>query len=355
MSATAVGSVGVADGAQGVEAEGAIRVGLRSFPPDIRDLTIDGPMMEGYKTLQPVFHLFSRLRGLLVMGTPLASLPAVLGASPTLVDLTLRSNHVLTSIEEGFFSGPAAAQLECLTISDSPKLVELPSQLELCTTLQSLCISQCKVTTIPDGVFYLGRLSYLRLFGNQLTALPAYWSMVYLIELDVGNNNLTALPDGVCSCLQLRVLKVQRNHLVSLPDDFGRLKTLEDFDCSYNVIVELPPSFSELMSLSRFTGNYNRLKTLPDMTGLVKLREVSLEHNRIELVPTSLLRLRYLTHVLLRGNPLYDHRTDTCGRDVLELQTKRLIAARDKSRAEAAAAALASPEPGMLSPGFTSP
>ena len=90
VSATAVGSVGVADGAQGVEAAGAIRVGLRSLPPDIRDLTIDGPMMEGYKTLQPVFHLFSRLRGLLVMGTPLASLPAVLGASPTLVDLTLR-------------------------------------------------------------------------------------------------------------------------------------------------------------------------------------------------------------------------------------------------------------------------
>ncbi len=85
-----------------------------------------------------------------------------------------------------------------------------PSPLPSPTSVDPLQISQCKVTTIPDGVFYLGRLSYLRLFGNQLTALPAYWSMVYLIELDVGNNNLTALPDGVCSCLQLRVLKVRR-------------------------------------------------------------------------------------------------------------------------------------------------
>ena len=38
---------------------------------------------------------------------------------------------------------------------------------------------------------------------------------------------------------------------------------------------------------------------------------------------------------------MFDCRTDTCGRDVLELQLKRILAERARLRAEAAAAAAA--------------
>ena len=47
---------------------------------------------------------------------------------------------------------------------------------------------------------------------------------------------------------------------------------------------------------------------------------------------------------------MFEHRTDTCGRDVLELQLKRILKERERLRAEAAAAEAALLVPHPLGP-----
>jgi Leucine-rich repeat (LRR) protein len=130
-------------------------------------------------------------------------------ASTALTDLQLRSNAKLESIQDAFFDNYGARSLQRLIIHDCPKLASLSERIESCVGLESLCVSQCRLSALPDAVCCLGRLHTLRAFGNVLRVLPAYWSLVYLTELDLGNNDLSELPDGLCSCRQLRHLKVQ--------------------------------------------------------------------------------------------------------------------------------------------------
>ncbi len=95
----------------------------------------------------------------------------------------------------------------------------------------------------------------------------------------------------------------------------------------------------------------NQLRELPEASASwITLTELDLERNKIETVPAALFSLQRLSTIKLRGNPLYSHRTDTCGRDVLELQSKRMLQERAAQRAAdaaaaAEAAAAASPTP----------
>ena len=214
------------------------------------------------------------------MAVQIATVPDHVGRLATLTDLQLRSNPKLDSIVDGFFEGPGAGSLTCLVIHDCGRLSSLPEAIEACTSLVALCVSQCRLAALPDSVTCLGRLRTLRAFGNALSRLPSYWSLVYLSELDLGKNDLSSLPDALCSCLQLRLLRLNRNHLVSLPDDIGRLRQLEDVDVSRNVLVELPPSVGEWRAVTRVSFADNKLKVLPEtVTQWTLIQELDLERN----------------------------------------------------------------------------
>ena len=69
--------------------------------------------------------------------------------------------------------------------------------------LNTMCLSNCNLTAVPDVLFTLVQLKGLDLSSNKLTAIPvAVGDLAALECLDASNNLLTALP-GVCACLNL--------------------------------------------------------------------------------------------------------------------------------------------------------
>ena len=195
--------------------------------------------------------------------------------------MQLRSNAKLEIIHDAVFTGAPSQSLQRLVVHDCPKFAALPDSVGGCSALESVCVSQCGLTALPEAVTCLGRLHTLRAFGNVISRLPSYWSLVYLEELDLGNNDLTELPEGLCSCRHLRVLKVQRNNIAALPEAVGRLLALEDVDFSRNVLFELPAAAGEWRALVRASFSHNKLKALPESVAQwTHLQELDLERNR---------------------------------------------------------------------------
>ncbi|CAL1132707.1 unnamed protein product [Cladocopium goreaui] len=161
-----------------------------------------------------------------------------------------------------------------------------------------------------DSSTYLDRgmpLEDLNLEQNQLTELHpdcfVYYSQLRenLLELKLGGNRLTALPDGLFNGRQglskLRTLQLQSNRLVRLPQKiFQNLPRLQSLNLSQNKLDELPPGL--------FDG--------------LNLTIIDLSHNNLTVVDAKLFHLENLTTLDLRGNRL----TDTTRQDLARLKVE---------------------------------
>ncbi|MDB9475472.1 COR domain-containing protein, partial [Dolichospermum circinale] len=80
--------------------------------------------------------------------------------------------------------------------------------------LQWLDLGNNQLTAIPDAIASLTQLQGLYLGNNQLTAIPdAIASLTQLQRLDLDNNQLTAIPDAIASLTQLQELYLGNNPL----------------------------------------------------------------------------------------------------------------------------------------------
>jgi Leucine-rich repeat (LRR) protein len=216
----------------------------------VRSLELGKGIVESVRALPASLAQLTALESLCLRDSEVTTLPSFVGLLPCLLDLQLRSNHRLEAVAPEVFSSAAGEQLECLLVNDCSKITAVPEELALCTRLLSCTITQCHLAAVPAGLVTLGRLRHLRLFQNDIAALPDYWSALHLQELDVSGNDLTSLPDAVVTCVSLRVLKAQRNHLAFLPSELGRLAALEEIDVARNVLVALPEA-AGLVNLRR--------------------------------------------------------------------------------------------------------
>ena len=76
----------------------------------------------------------------------------------------------------------------------------------------------------------IGRLTALRVLKlnqNQLTKLPdAICTLANLVNLSVQNNPLETLPAAIGNLVNLRMLRLDNNQLRALPDSIGQLVNL---------------------------------------------------------------------------------------------------------------------------------
>lgn len=298
-------------------------------------LEITRETLAPFPYLQPAIAALAAVTQLYIHDADIPYVPDFM-TTMRLTDLHLRTLPLLEYFapEVAVAIGPSLATL---TIVDCPKLARIPEEIARCEVLESVTIGQCKLSTVPEGLFDLSRLRYLRLFQNAIAWLPSYWGLVQLQELDLSSNSLVELPDAVTGCYQLEVLRVSRNHLTCLPDRFGRLRNLKVLDACGNALLSLPESLGSLTRLRSLLLSRNQLKGLPgSVAALSGLQELDLESNKLEHIPDAVHGLFELSTIKLRGNPLFDHRDDSFGRDILDLQLKRILAAR---QAEAAVSA----------------
>lgn len=175
----------------------------------------------------------------------------------------------------------------------------------------AICAHRCGLAALPGTLGALAHLERLDVGQNQLTALPAL--PAGLRELYVHDNQLARLP----ALPLLSVLDANRNRL-------GELPALAGLDFAYlagNQLTALPPirdvrylnvgdnPLGHLAladpAIQELRAEHAQLRTLA-IERLTNLRELALRGNQLAQLPPSLGSLAKLGVLDLRGNQLDD-------------------------------------------------
>ncbi|XP_077578700.1 DISP complex protein LRCH3 isoform X2 [Stigmatopora nigra] len=168
------------------------------------------------------------------------------------------------------------------------RLSDLPPEVCLLVSLESLNVYQNCLRSLPDHMINLQALTYLNLSRNQLSALPVVLCSLPLKVLIAGNNKLVALPQEVGQLRHLTELDVSCNEIRSLPSQVGRLEALRDLNIRRNHLVSLPPELAEL-PLVRLDFSCNKVTSIPlCYTRLSQLHTMVLDNNPLHTPPAQI-------------------------------------------------------------------
>ncbi|KAK5928787.1 hypothetical protein CgunFtcFv8_010079 [Champsocephalus gunnari] len=169
------------------------------------------------------------------------------------------------------------------------RLSELPLEVCLFVSLESLNLYQNCLRTLPESLLNLQSLTYLNLSRNQLCALPPVICSLPLKVLIAGNNKLMALPEEVGQLRHLTELDVSCNEIQTLPPQVGQLENLRDLNIRRNHLMHLPP----------------------ELAGLPLVR-LDFSCNKVSVIPLCFRRLSQLQSIVLDNNPLLSPPAQIC-------------------------------------------
>lgn len=96
------------------------------------------------------------------------------------------------------------------------------------TGAERLDLSSCGLTSLPEELFDLIKLTHLSLRANQLASLPTdIGRLTALTQLSVADNQLQELPAAIGHLIQLTHLNLKNNQLSALPFEICELEQLE--------------------------------------------------------------------------------------------------------------------------------
>ena len=181
---------------------------------------------------------------------------------------------------------------------------------------QPVNLSNLELTRLPDAIAPSVRVLWLE--QNQLTELPVL--PPGMIDLDLRNNQLISLPEGLLDSIgklnldenrlvrlpehlptNLQELFVQNNRLIALPGSLpGRLNTLL---AAENRLTSLPEDLPG--NLGHLNVAQNQIAHLPDHLP-TSLRLLIVSTNQLTRLPASLVALHPDGIIGLEANPLPD-------------------------------------------------
>lgn len=182
--------------------------------------------------------------------------------------------------------------------------------------LKLLDLSQNELTEIPDGVFgMLSKLKNLDLSSNHINHIQkdSFSGLVQLERLYLYANRIQSIHLEAFKGLDMLLeLKLQGNQLGSLPYlQFPRLLLL---DLSYNNIPDLGPSDLQTPHLEALKLASLGLTTVNEglITSLGNLHELDISMNQLTEIPQALKQdsLKALTKLSLAANPLGELRVE---------------------------------------------
>ncbi|KAL6104885.1 lrch3 [Pungitius sinensis] len=168
------------------------------------------------------------------------------------------------------------------------RLSELPLDVCLFVSLESLNLYQNCVRSLPDSMLNLQALTYLNLSRNQLSVLPVVVCSLPLKVLIACNNKLVSLPEEVGQLRQLTELDVSCNEIQTLPCQVGQLEALRDLNIRRNHLVRLPPELADL-PLVRLDFSCNKVTSIPACyRQLTQLQTIVLDNNPLQTPPAQI-------------------------------------------------------------------
>ncbi|XP_062974472.1 malignant fibrous histiocytoma-amplified sequence 1-like [Elgaria multicarinata webbii] len=131
--------------------------------------------------------------------------------------------------------------------------------------MESLNLDRNKLKHLT-GISKLCNLKRLILSKNNVTDFPEeIRNLVHLEKLELNQNQIRVIPEGVFSCLQkLKHLRLNNNRLDGLPEDLAACSGgLQYLNLSNNLFQAIPLVVLELKSLQEFYVQNNMLRRLP--------------------------------------------------------------------------------------------
>jgi hypothetical protein len=127
----------------------------------------------------------------------------------------------------------------------------------------------------------------LNLSTNFLQSLPPLDYLTSLQALDLSNNRLTTLENGIALArlYALTRLNCAQNTLQYVSDDcFSPLTSLQELNLADNRLTSIPESFNRLTSLRVLKLQNNQLRIVPEniLLRLTRLRELNLDGNQLQ-------------------------------------------------------------------------
>ena len=155
---------------------------------------------------------------------------------------------------------------------------------------------------VHDSLSDSGGLT-LSLRGWFLESVPSLPPLeLSLVYLNLSFNSLTAIPDVVFDCVNLKVLKLRNNPIAEIPDKIERLRRLRILVASFCTIRRISPNLYRLPLLLYLDLSYNRLVQVDPEIGHAKtLRFLNLAGNELRGLPKQAMRLN-LEKIRLKNN-----------------------------------------------------
>ncbi|KAI3845266.1 hypothetical protein MKW98_009332 [Papaver atlanticum] len=203
---------------------------------------------------------FGKIRGLVSLDLSTNQLEVIPDSIPgleKLEDLNLSSN-ILESLPDSI---GLLVNLKYLNVSTN-KLKTLPDSIINCRSLVELEASFNQLTYLPTKIGELVNLQKLLVGLNKICSLPSsICEMKSLRHLDAHFNELRGLPHAIGLLTNLEILNVSSNFsdFTELPLTFGELINLKEIDVSNNQISALPDTFGRLDGLTKLDLDQNPL------------------------------------------------------------------------------------------------
>lgn len=127
--------------------------------------------------------------------------------------------------------------------------------------------------------------------------------LINLKLLDLGNNNLTAIPEEIGDLINLQILNLDNNKLTKVPKAIGKLRNLQILNLGNNKITELPKEIGNLKNLQTLGLYRNKLTEIPKKTEqLTNLKILHLGNNELIKIPKEIASLSNLKELNLYDN-----------------------------------------------------
>lgn len=159
-------------------------------------------------------QLSGNLRTVDLSNNRIETLPAFIGNFQQLRSLTI-SNNRLTSLPAEMGK---LRKLETLVLNGN-QLAQLPASFSQLKALRTLNLSANQFREFPTFLGSLRHLDVLDLSKNRIRAVPAEVSELQAIEINLNQNQISALSPEVSCCPRLKVLRLEENclELSSIP------------------------------------------------------------------------------------------------------------------------------------------
>jgi len=208
------------------------------------------------------------------------------------------SSKALSMSELGLETIPAVAwesnEVVSLDLCKN-KIKELPNELSLCTSLETLLLSDNKIEEWPGAVFAsLSNLRCLKLDRNPLHQVPqgafAALSTLHVFDFSGVSASLPE-PPTLSDMPELQELYLRRMNLREVPFDLMNLRHLRILDLSQNSLSAIPESLQHLTCLEELDLSDNNISMLPPELGLLDpcLKTLKLDGNPLRSIRRSIL------------------------------------------------------------------